>query len=131
MPEKDDRTPIRASGGFIHELILRIKLFFLLFKDARINLIIKSIPLIAMGYVLMPINIPGPFDEVGVLVIGYYLFVELCPTNIVEEHMINLRNPTLVKMYQPPNPDSIVDAEYEEVEEPVKGKRDGEENKND
>jgi len=55
-----------------------------------------------MGYVLMPVNIPGPFDELAVLVIGYYLFVELCPAEIVEEHLVNLRNPTLVKMHQPP-----------------------------
>jgi hypothetical protein len=121
MPEKDNPNLVPAKNGLIHELVLRIKLFFLLFRDDRVNYFIKSIPLICMGYVLMPVNIPGPFDEIGVLLIGYILFVELCPHQVVEEHMVNLRNPTLSGMPQAPHPDSVIDADFKEVQDPPEG----------
>ena len=64
-----------------------------------------------------PIDIPGPIDDIAVLSLGFYLFTEMCPPDVVEEHMKNLRNPDISRIYKPPSPESIVDVDYKEVEQ--------------
>jgi hypothetical protein len=118
MPEKYNSDLNSSNGGFIHRLVFRIKLVFRLLGDARVSPFLKIIPLGSFLYALIPINIPGPVDELFVLTLGFYLFVELCPLQVVEEHMINIKNPALERMRRPPNPDSIIDAEYQEIHEP-------------
>jgi hypothetical protein len=121
MPEKFNSDLNSSNGGFIHGLVLRIKLVFRLLQDAQVSPFLKIIPLGSFLYGLIPINIPGPVDELFVLALGLYLFVELCPPQVVEEHMINIKNPTLERMRRPPDLDSIIDAEYQEIHEQVDG----------
>ncbi len=117
MAGKNDRKLGLPGGGFVYELALRIKLLIRLMGDSRVNIFYKVIPIFSFIYFLNPIDIPGPIDDIAVLSLGFYLFTEMCPPDVVEEHMKNLRNPDISRIYKPPSPESIVDVDYKEVEQ--------------
>jgi hypothetical protein len=87
MPENKDRKVITAKGGVFGDLVMRIKLIIRLMGDARVNPLLKLIPVGALAYFIIPDLVIGPFDDVAVIWLGGYLFIELCPPEIVEEHM--------------------------------------------
>lgn len=84
--------PVKVpSGGFINELALRIKLILRLLGDRRVSPLLKVIPLLTLVYLVIPDLVIGPLDDGAVVGLGMALFVELCPTYVVEEHMRTLR----------------------------------------
>ena len=89
-----DNSPKRiipSSGGFLHELALRIKLILRLMGDKRVNFFVKLLPIFSLLYIVNPIDIPGPLDDAAVVGLGMYLFFELCPPDVVQEHLDELR----------------------------------------
>lgn len=104
---------IVPSGGFLHELALRIKLILRLMGDRRVNPFLKLIPVASILYLINPFDIPTPLDDAAVLGLGMYLFVELCPQEVVTEHLKNLRNITVIRSDSSPDGASVVDAEFE------------------
>jgi uncharacterized membrane protein YkvA (DUF1232 family) len=83
------------NSGFFQDLILRVKLILRLMGDKRVNIFIKILPIAALIYLISPVDlIPGaviPFigalDDAAVLWLGATLFVNLCPEEVVQEHM--------------------------------------------
>ena len=114
MPEPSKK--IVPSGNFIHELAIRIKLIIRLMADRRVNPLLKALPVATILYMFNPIDIPGPLDDAAVMGLGIYLFLELCPPNVVQEHLNQLRGINLES--EPLQPEDIVDAEFREEEEP-------------
>jgi len=63
--------------------------------DSRVNIFAKILPIVSIGYFLWPLDIlpgvtlpiVGALDDAAVLWLGTYLFVELCPPDVVEEHL--------------------------------------------
>ncbi|MEJ2348263.1 MAG: hypothetical protein P8Y03_00620 [Anaerolineales bacterium] len=90
MPEKEDREITPHRGGFFEDFLLRIQLIIRLMGDSRVNPLLKLVPLASLVYFIMPDLAPGPVDDVAVIWIGLYLFVELCPPEVVAEHMQEL-----------------------------------------
>src|SRR3990170_8919665 len=90
MAKKDDHTISPYRGGVFQDLALRVKLILRLMADKRISPFLKLIPVASLVYLLFPDLAPGPFDDAAVIWLGLYLFVELCPPIIVEEHMAEL-----------------------------------------
>jgi uncharacterized membrane protein YkvA (DUF1232 family) len=84
-----------ADRGFIQNLTMRIKLILRLMADKRVNILLKLLPIGALIYLVSPIDlIPGaliPFigalDDVAVIWLGATLFVDLCPEEVVQEHV--------------------------------------------
>jgi len=102
---------IRSSGGgFFPELTLRIKLIIRLIADPRVSIFLKIIPIGTVIYWLVPDLLPGPIDDAALMFLGGYLFVELCPPQVVEEHLKALTGNKGVE-----NPDDVIDAEFHEV----------------
>jgi hypothetical protein len=91
---------------------MRIKLILRLMGDSRVSPFLKLIPIGAVLYVLWPIDIPGPFDDAGVMLLGSTLFVELAPHAVVQEHLAALRQAST----QPAS--EVVDAEFRETTQP-------------
>ena len=83
---KSPKKIVPSSGGFFHELSLRFKLIIRLMLDSRVNLFLKFIPVASLVYLFNPIDVPGPLDDAAVVGLGMYMFIELCPPEIVEEH---------------------------------------------
>ncbi len=82
--------------GMWRGLILRLKLILRLMADKRVHPLVKLIPIGTLLYVLSPIDlimgIPGldALDDAAVLGLGSYLFLELCPPQVVQEHLRSL-----------------------------------------
>jgi uncharacterized membrane protein YkvA (DUF1232 family) len=82
---KNDET--HDSSGIFENLTVRIKLIIRLMMDSRVNPLIKLLPVATLLYFLIPDVIIGPIDDVVIVWLGTVLFVELCPDEIVKEHM--------------------------------------------
>ena len=94
MPDKKSRkVVVPASRGMTRDFVDRLKLIFRLMGDSRVSPWVKLIPIGAVAYLISPIDIimgiPGvsALDDAAILWIGSNLFVELCPPDVVQEHV--------------------------------------------
>lgn len=110
MGEKPTRTAEGKGGGVFQELTLRAKLILRLIADRRVHPLLKLLPIGALLYFVMPDFALGPIDDAAVIWLGGYLFIELCPPEVVEEHMRALT--------------SVIDGEWHEVGEIEKSEGD-------
>ena len=81
--------------GFLQNLLMQIKLIFRLMGDKRVSIFLKLLPIGALIYLVSPVDlipgalfpIVGGLDDAAVLWLGATLFVNLCPDEIVKEHL--------------------------------------------
>ena len=113
---------IPSQGGLFKEVALRVKLILRLVGDRRVNPWLKLIPLAALVYWISPVDlimgIPGldAVDDIAVLWFGQYIFIELCPPEVVREITLKLTsNNGFVdnSIHQPE--EEIVDGEVHEI----------------
>lgn len=118
MTEDKERRIIDAKSGIFNDLTSRIKLIMRLIGDARVSPFLKLLPIGSVLYFLIPDIAPGPIDDVAIIWLGTFLFVELCPPDVVQEHMdaINQASPGEGQDIQSRDGD-IIDAEYWESKE--------------
>ncbi len=114
MPEKKPgKLMVAPSGGVLREFVIRLKLIARLMADSRVNFLLKLLPVATLAYLIWPLDlamaIPGiaALDDIAIVSLGNYLFVELCPPNVVNEHMKSLSS----NLDAAPSADEIVDAE--------------------
>ncbi|HET9905214.1 MAG TPA: YkvA family protein [Anaerolineales bacterium] len=93
MAEK--KKIVVPQGGMMRDMVMRLKLITRLMGDRRVSFFVKFLPLASLAYLFWPIDaialpIIGALDDAAILWIGSTLFVELCPTNVVNEHMQDL-----------------------------------------
>ena len=97
---------------FFSDIALKFKLTVRLMKDPRVSIWVKLIPAFCLFYLVVPMDILiGPIDDAIVIYIGMDLFVELCPKEVVQEHLAQL------KINTAPNEsegEEIIDAEFKE-----------------
>jgi uncharacterized membrane protein YkvA (DUF1232 family) len=92
MSEKPNRKiTLSQNGGFFQDLTLRFKLILRLLGDNRVSPMLKLLPIGSLVYLVMPDLLPGPIDDAAVIGLGLYLFVELCPPEVVQEHLEALK----------------------------------------
>ena len=113
---------ISSGGGMLRDLVLRFKLIVRLMGDKRVNPFLKLIPVASLAYLIFPFDlismIPGvsALDDVALVSLGAYLFIEFCPPDVVEEHMKKLTsNMDIVE-----DNDEIVDAEAIDLDDDKK-----------
>lgn len=116
MSEKNDRRIILQQRGMLSELANWGRLVVRLMLDRRVNLFLKLLPLTTLAYLISPLDLAiGPLDDAAVIWLGLYLFVELCPPQVVREHLEAL-NQVIPGDWQPTDPleegDEIVEAEF-------------------
>lgn len=122
MADQKKQMIPQTQGGFFRGLTDQIKLIFRLMADRRVNPLLKLLPVGALLYWLIPDIAPGPVDDAFLIWLGSYLFVELCPPEIVQEHLDKIRSESSRISSQAdhsesnPEEDEIIDAEYWEEE---------------
>jgi len=118
MSSKKPRS-IVPGGGIFHDITNRIKLVIRLMGDSRVNSLYKVLPVASLAYLIIPDLAIGPFDDAAIVWIGTYLFVELCPPEIVREHQEALSRVVSGEWREGTMDESIkgdtVDAEYRET----------------
>lgn len=116
------KNPItQYDRGFLQGLTDRIKLIYLLMTDRRVSPLLKLLPLSSVVYFLFPDLMPGPIDDAVLIWLSTYLFVELCPSDVVEEHQNTIDRVIPGQMRDaPPESNSdvidgdVIDADYTE-----------------
>jgi len=117
MNEDERRNIVNMKSGIFNDLASRIKLIMRLIADPRVSPFLKILPIGSLFYFIIPDIAPGPIDDVAVIWLGTFLFVELCPPHIVQEHMDNI-NQTSNSQQENNNISSsdIIDAEFSDPE---------------
>lgn len=97
----DKRTAgniIPSQGNVFRDFALRSRLILRLMADGRVNFLLKLLPVGALAYLISPVDfipaavapIIGTADDIAIVWMGMYLFLEMCPPNVVREHLKNL-----------------------------------------
>ena len=100
--------------NFFKNAMLRFKLILRLMKDTRISWGLKTIPLFTLFYMVVPLDIPGPFDDAAVIWFGTELFLELSPQDVVQEHSRQLLGQA--QSVVEPQVKEVVDAQFKDIE---------------
>ncbi len=118
MSEKPAFEVPPPKGGVFNDLASRMKLIMRLLTDRRVNILVKLLPVASLAYLFWPIDLAiGPIDDALVLWLSTYLFVELCPPDIVEEHQNKLDN-TIPGTWHDPlkeDEDNVINGQFRDV----------------
>jgi uncharacterized membrane protein YkvA (DUF1232 family) len=98
---------------FFADIVEKVKLTFRLVKDYRVSFWLKLIPISCLVYFIVPMDLLiGPIDDAILMYLGMDVFIEMCPKDIVAEHLAELRGQPV----QPPAaPDEdVIDAEFKD-----------------
>jgi hypothetical protein len=116
MHQNTSHEIVPDRKGLFQGLLLRVKLVLRLIADRRVNLLLKVIPFGSFLYLLAPDLFIGPIDDAAVIWLGAYLFVELCPPDVVEEHMraLNIKIPAQNTASPSYEEEDIIEGEFRE-----------------
>ncbi len=83
-----------SKPGFFGELWQQGKLVFQLILDPKVPIYLKAVPFAAIAYLIFPFDflpdvIPGlgQLDDIGILLLGAKLFIELAPQDVVASYL--------------------------------------------
>jgi uncharacterized membrane protein YkvA (DUF1232 family) len=113
---------ISSGGGMWRDLVLRFKLIVRLMGDSRVNPFIKLLPVASLAYLIFPFDlisvVPGvsALDDLAIVSLGAYMFIEFCPPHVVDEHMQQLTS----NMDVVTGLEDVIDAETIDVDEDEK-----------
>lgn len=118
MTDNRRKLLVPPRGGMMKDFVKRLKLIGRLMSDNRVNAFLKVLPLASLAYLIFPFDLApgvalpiiGALDDAAILWIGSTLFVELCPDDVVKEHMDNL------DMISGDTSNDIVDADSRDVD---------------
>lgn len=114
---KPSNLTVVPKGGVIHETMNHLKLIFRLMGDSRVSVFAKIIPLGALLYLVSPVDaifaipIVSGLDDAAILWLSSYVFTELCPPDVVQEHQKAL----LSNLDSSSTNDDVVDAEATDI----------------
>lgn len=83
---------IPEGTGFFKDILFKFRLMLRLIGDNRVDMLLKLIPISTLIYLIMPLDfLFGPIDDAVVIYAGMELFIQLCPQEVVNEHMLVLK----------------------------------------
>ncbi len=118
------RSPIKfPKAGLLEGMGLRIRLVLRLMVDGRVSPLLKLLPIGSVVYLFFPDLLPGPIDDALLIWLATNLFVELCPSDVVQEHMHFLQPPdessppTQVHPSTPPSNGEVLEGEFYDADQ--------------
>jgi uncharacterized membrane protein YkvA (DUF1232 family) len=79
---------------FLRHLPNFVRLYWRLFRDPRVSLLAKGVLIAAATYLALPVDLVpdlvpvlGQLDDIAVLIGACKVFIQLCPPDVVEEHV--------------------------------------------
>lgn len=118
MSQQDDKR------GGIGGLFDRFTLSWRLMADGRVNLPHKVIPVLALLYLISPVDfVPelllgplaplGVIDDIGIVLLALDFFIRMAPSDVVREHLEDLqRRYTGAAQRKSKTDDNVVEGEY-------------------
>ncbi len=89
-----DETSRKAPDSSVWPVIAReARLIGRLILDRRVPWYLKLLPIGAAVYAVSPVDLLplNPLDDAAVVSLAFYLFVELCPPEVVAEHRQSMK----------------------------------------
>jgi len=81
----------KENPGIFTGMSRTVRLVLRLMADKRVNFFLKLLPIGTLVYLVSPLDAVIPaIDDAMVIGIGTYVFIELCPPEVVEEHRARL-----------------------------------------
>ncbi len=130
MANQGRASNLGEKAGILASIIKNTRLVWRLLRDSDVPSWLKMIPPVTLLYLLFPIDfIPDPMlglgqlDDIGVILLGLKLFIELSPQEIVRRHlreMSSVSGSYRVVDEEPshePPPSGYIEAPYHVVEE--------------
>lgn len=121
MAEKDNNNSLdqarRANEGFFIGLYDNLRLIVRLMKDKRVGPFLKLLPIGALIYLVVPVDFmpANPIDDGLVIWLGAYLFIELCPDDVVEEHRKALKQLKDIEASPEEDTSEVIEGAYRDV----------------
>jgi uncharacterized membrane protein YkvA (DUF1232 family) len=120
MTERKSGKMVVPQGGMMRDVVKRLKLIARLMGDSRVNVFLKALPLASVAYLIFPFDLApgmvfpiiGALDDAAILWLGSNLFVELCPDDVVKEHMRAIDS-----NLSSSSPGEVVDAEATDMDD--------------
>jgi uncharacterized membrane protein YkvA (DUF1232 family) len=99
------------GGGFIGDILTKLRLALELFKDPRVSIWTKAIPVISLLYLIVPLDLLiGPIDDAVILYVGMDFFIDLCPNEVVSEHLARIKG----KPMESNKDEDVIDVDFKE-----------------
>jgi uncharacterized membrane protein YkvA (DUF1232 family) len=110
-------TTVSSRGhNRLVELVKNLRLTWRLLRDPLVPVWFKFIPLGAVVYILLPLDLVpdwmlglGQVDDLGLFLLSLKLFLDLCPSEIVQRHLAQMSSIEgsyrVVSEEQPPTTD--------------------------
>jgi hypothetical protein len=112
MTKDESQQIIRSDGSVMSDMFDRLKLIFRLMADRRVPSLYKLLPIGSLIYLISPDLVIGPFDDALIIWMGSFFFVELCPDDIVQEHMQEIQ---MIEGEIKDVDEDVIDADFEEM----------------
>ena len=97
LPAPDSPEQPSSPMGWIADIVRQGRLAWRLFWDGRVPFWTKLIPPAVLVYLVSPADfLPdvaiglGQLDDIAIFLLGMKLFIELAPTEIVRQHLVDL-----------------------------------------
>ncbi len=134
MVKQGKPSNVGETAGVLASIIKNARLVWRLLRDSDVPSSLKLIPPATLLYLLFPIDfIPDPIlglgqlDDIGVILLGLKLFIELSPQEIVRHHLREMSSVSgsyrVVDDEEPsqePAPSGYIEAPYRVIEEEEK-----------
>lgn len=126
LPEDPDERV-----GLFRALYERSLLGWKLFWDDRVNLFLKSIPVLSVAYLISPIDlipqyllvpllgpgaVVGSVDDLALVLVALNLFIEMAPPDVVMEHLREM-GAKIASQFGRRHGDDVVEGEAEYIDE--------------
>ncbi len=86
-------THTSRTLGMLPGIVRDVRLAWRLWRDRRLPAWLKGIPLLSLLYIVWPLDILadpllglGQLDDLGVILLGLVLVINLAPSELVEKH---------------------------------------------
>ncbi len=114
MTNERKSRDISAPGGIFTGISNQVKLIVRLMADRRISPLLKLLPLGTLVYLISPDLLPGPFDDAMVLWLGTAAFIELCPPEVVKEHLDIIKQTIPGEWHDKKDEGEVIDTEFKD-----------------
>lgn len=130
MQKRPSQSIVPVQPNMFKDAVLRVKLIVRLIADRRVSPWLKILPIGGVLYLLSPLDIIpdialpilGQLDDVAILWLTNHFFIELCPPEVVREHVKALvSNTDIIEEEQKKaaaNTPDVIDGEVTDVSDP-------------
>ena len=115
-PDNNNLPNLQDDPGLFTGMSRTLRLVLRLLGDRRVNFLLKLLPISTLVYMFSPLDAVIPYiDDAVILGLGTYVFIELCPPDVVEEHQARLAG-WKGAPGRSENQEEVIDTSFTEVE---------------